>query len=124
MAKILLIDDDATFSALVADWLDMGGHTVTLASNGKVAKAALQKETPDLVISDLYMPEMDGMEFLRSMRDVPHSFPIIMISGDAVQGRTPMLAVCEHLGANAVLRKPFSQGELLSHVSNLLQQKQ
>lgn len=70
--KILLVDDDASFREVTAIALESAGYTVCEAADGHAALAAMQREMPDVVISDLSMPGMDGREFCRRVRANPH----------------------------------------------------
>ncbi len=83
--RILLVDDEEGFLALMSDLLSFAGHTVLPASNGKVAREMIQVENVDLIISDLQMPTLDGARFHSYVRDFSGSndIPFVFISGYA-----------------------------------------
>ena len=120
MAKILVIDDDEGVRRSIGKVLVRAGHEVFEAPDGKVALTVLKDEPPDLVICDLFMPEMDGVEVLRELRRDYPDLPVVAISGGAYQGKVQLLDVAKGLGAVAVLKKPFQLQELLGVVNDLL----
>ena len=81
MTKILLIDDDQAMRETLADCLDSAGHNVSQAKNGKKALQLLEKTTYDLIITDVFMPELDGIELIRILGERDDQPPIITISG-------------------------------------------
>lgn len=87
------------------------------ASNGKEALAAIKNTTPDLILLDLCMPEMEGLEFLMAVRAALPKLKIIVMSG--FMGGS-MLTPAKHLGATAILAKPFSPDSLLSVVEKVM----
>jgi DNA-binding response OmpR family regulator len=102
---ILLVDDDVHWSETVAGVLREAGFDVHLAHDGDRAAALLERETPALVILDVHLPRLSGIQLLRNLRERHPSMPVLMISGDdqaAVQDR----ALAE--GASAFLRKPLA----------------
>jgi CheY-like chemotaxis protein len=121
MADILVIEDDQQMRRLINRILRNGGHTVREAENGRLGIAEFQRQRPALVISDLLMPDMEGIETIRALRGEvgEDEVPIIAISG----GSDPIyLQAAGKLGATATLRKPFSADELLQLVDGLLGQ--
>lgn len=119
MAHILVIDDDPVYTALLARELEQIGHLVSTAANGREALYRLTEMRFDLVITDILMPEMDGIEFIRRAPVGPRA-PILAISGYGSDRSINFLKVARLLGADASLRKPFSAGELHATVSALL----
>jgi DNA-binding NtrC family response regulator len=117
MAKILIIDDDRQMRRLLIRILQGAGHTVREAENGRGGIEAFRSERPELVISDIVMPGMEGIETIRMLcRDGPE-VPIIAISG----GSDPIyLRAATALGATASLEKPFAADELIALVAKLL----
>lgn len=81
MNQILLIDDDEAMRETLADCLDSAGHTVSQAENGKKALQLLEKTTYDLIITDVFMPELDGIELIQILGERDDQPPIITISG-------------------------------------------
>jgi CheY-like chemotaxis protein len=117
---ILIIDDDPQIRKLCKRLLDGPGYCVREAESGKAALATLKITDVDLVLLDLTMPDMDGVEVLREVRrDLPQ-LKIIVITGFMPE---TMLKVAKLLGVAATLAKPFSSDSLLAIVSEVLQNK-
>jgi two-component system, cell cycle sensor histidine kinase and response regulator CckA len=115
-ATLLIVDDDARVRGLLATLLESEGYSVSQASNGKEALARCHEALPDLVITDLVMPEQEGLETIHAIcREWPH-LPVIAISG-AFGGA--YLDFAKKLGADAVLRKPFEPDVILHEVRRL-----
>lgn len=118
--RILVVDDEDVVRMTIAQILTRAGYQVAMASNGKEGLAMLAKTSFDLVVTDVIMPEKDGVE---TTIEVRHRFPktrILVISGG---GRIHNLDFLEHaarVGADAILRKPFSRTELLDAVTEAL----
>jgi CheY-like chemotaxis protein len=117
MADVLVIDDDPQIRRLIIRILRGAGHTVREAENGRLGIAEFQREHPALVISDLVMPDMEGIETIRALRSEASEMPIIAISGG---GDPVYLRAAVALGATAVLDKPFSADQLLDLVGSLI----
>ncbi len=118
--SILIVDDTALLAEAIADMLRMEGFTVTLAANGMEALAVLEQESHDLIISDLRMPIMDGIEFIKQVRrhSVLQDTPIIVLSAQADEANK---RESKQAGADLFLTKPFDESELLSSIHFLLQ---
>ena len=102
MATILVVDDEAPVVDLLTDMLEDEGHTVVSAFNGRIALEMIKRQAPDLVISDVMMPFVDGIQMCKRLREEHTSYdlPIILMSA----ALPPDLSTC---GANAFLGKPF-----------------
>ena len=120
MPKILLIDDDPLVRELITGWLRKSGQTVIACENGKKGIEQAAQDFPDLVITDVYMPETDGLEVIRTIRYRIPNILIIAISGGGIEGSPNYLEVAKEFGANAVLQKPFTPDELMALISELL----
>lgn len=83
MAKILLVEDSPEVSLSVREILKNAGHTVSEAQNGAVGLAAIKSGSFDLVVSDIWMPEMDGIALLKQLRSSGNNIPVVVISGGA-----------------------------------------
>jgi DNA-binding response OmpR family regulator len=119
MAKILVIDDEQSMRHLIARVLRRAGHTVDAAANGRSGLALFHERRPALVITDIIMPDTEGIETIRALQRDDPAVPILAISGS-----NPLyLGFATQFGAAAALRKPFSVDELLTTVSALLQTK-
>ena len=115
MAHILLIEDTEALREETAEILRFEGHDVTLAEHGGVGIAKARERPPDLVISDLMMPEVDGYATLAAFRADPQLAPIPFVCLTARSERQAMRRAME-LGADDFLSKPFSAGELMAAV--------
>jgi len=121
MARILVIDDNADVRAVVADILVSAGHEVEVAEDGG-GGIAIQRESPvDLVITDILMPEKEGIETIRDLKEEYPELKIIAMSGAGARLKgTSHLSAAKELGAHAVLRKPFTPDALLDVVEDAL----
>ena len=116
MARILIIDDQPAVLRALRRTLERAGHQVTEAADGKTALRHFAGNPTDLVISDIYMPEMDGIEFLLRVREAFPEARIMAMSGGGHLSKDRVLGASRMLGAVAVLEKPFSQTEVLEAV--------
>ena len=121
MSLILLVDDHEPICQTLKKLLQLMGHDTLIALNGRQA-LALQKETPaDVLITDIFMPEMDGYELIqRFRRDFPLVKVIAMSGGIHRAPDGPFLEVAEKIGAHWLLRKPFSPEQLGAVVSKAI----
>jgi DNA-binding NtrC family response regulator len=121
MARILVIDDDPAIRHTVERVLARASHVVESFEDARVALDALQDEQPDLIITDVYMPEMDGIEFLLSLREAEPDLPVIVTSGGGSASAEHLLTDAGYLGATATLTKPFEIDQLLELVRSVLE---
>jgi CheY-like chemotaxis protein len=117
---ILIIDDEPMVRHLAVRLLDRAGYRTVSAVNGIQGLACFRREQPALVITDLIMPEREGIETIRHIRYEGPNVPIIAISGGTLTGTADFLAMARELGATAILRKPFEPIELLLLVEGCL----
>ncbi len=117
MALILLIDDSSFARNLAGKILKKAGHEIVEAEDGLKGLKALKTCSPDCIISDMLMPEMDGHKFLMALRATASDIPVIMLTAD-VQEKTR--AICVELGALDVLYKPPREDALLAAVKQAL----
>lgn len=110
---ILLVDDDQDMLRLLEKWLGDDGFTVVTAANGAAALDLLQRERPDLVVTDLYMEEMDGMTLVTRVHAENPLTPVIMLSG---QAEIPDAVRATHLGTSAFLTKPVAREQLREEI--------
>ena len=120
MALILIVDDDAAVRDSIRTLLELDGHELAEAEDGRAGEEAIQRRLPDLVILDIFMPERDGFETLRSLRRTHPGLKILAISGCADGQLERTLAFALEFGANAVLEKPFRPDALRAAVGELL----
>jgi len=119
---ILVIDDEEPVRTVLRQMLEKEGYEVEEAPDGAVGLSLLQDHPIDLVITDLFMPEKEGIE---TMREVQRSFPqvkIIAMSGGGRMGKLDFLPMAESFGAQRTLAKPFERKELLETVRAVLAQ--
>jgi len=119
MAKILVIDDEEQIRGLLKRVFQNQGHRVITADNGAVGLKMMAQELFDLVITDIFMPEKEGMEtIIEIKRDYP-TVKILAVSGGDSQGYD-YLPMTKPLGADACLNKPFSNEDIVRLVDGLL----
>ena len=115
MATILCIDDEESIRLLLKAALEEAGYRVLTAEHGKHGLRLLEQEKVDLIVVDIFMPEMDGMELIPLIRKTRPATKMIAISGKS--GLMDCLDAAKKLGAHDALKKPFSLQELLNAVS-------
>lgn len=118
--RVLVIDDEANARDTIAMMLENGGYEVRQAADGNGGLRALQEGTVDLVITDLIMPEKEGIETIVEIRKRWPDIRIIAISGGGRVSNLDFLEIARKLGANAILRKPFTRSQLLECVKRAL----
>lgn len=124
MARILLIDDDAQLREMLSEVLTDSGHEVTAVSDGKYAKGAFIKSHYDLLITDIVMPEKDGLKTIQEMKELFPNMKIIAISGgDRSFSGDSYLSIAKNFGAHRILTKPFSHAAILGAIRELTQEK-
>ncbi|WP_455674610.1 response regulator transcription factor [Phocaeicola sp.] len=123
MIKLLLVEDDANLSYIIRGGLEdmIGGYEVTTASDGEEGLRIWREQRPDVIVSDIEMPVMDGYEMVKRIRETDGDTPIVFTSGrvspkDVVKGY--------ELGVNNYIKKPFLADELDAHIGALLKMKQ
>ena len=112
-ARVLIVDDDKNICAILAALMKKEGLEPMVAYDGEKALKMVQADTPDLLLVDMMLPGMDGMEVLRKTRELDPDLPVVFITAsDEVNLKRPMpVAGCAQL-----LRKPFSSDELITAV--------
>ena len=120
MASILLIVDDDTLRTLTAEVLRQAGHTVSEAPDGKTGLKLYHAGPHDLIITDIVMPNMDGLELIMGLRHATPRPRIIAVSGNAQFSATVYLPVAKKLGVQRALAKPVRPEVLLQAVAEVL----
>ena len=120
MAHILVIDDDEAIRRLIRETLEGVGHSVREAADGKQGMRAFRDYGADLVITNIFMPEQEGIETISELQEEQCPPPILAISGGGATGHTRVLEEAELFGATATLAKPFSLADLHDTVTGLL----
>lgn len=116
MYRILLVDDEEGVRSLMAGYLRRKGHEVLEASSGRAALRALETEIVDVVVSDINMPDVDGLEVIRAVRKRQPGLPVLAVTGGGMMPGGVLLETAQAMGAMRTLAKPFGLGELLESV--------
>lgn len=117
--KVLIIDDDPLARYTLSKMLTGDGYDVVMAVDGESGFAAVVDENPAVVITDLIMPNKEGIETILRIRRERPDIRIIAISGGGRYGNADLLPLAQSVGADAVVAKPFEAGELLSPLRRL-----
>ncbi len=120
MPGILIVEDDNELRTMLKVSLSRRRFTVLEADNGKDAITHFKPSLTDLVITDLIMPEEDGLKVIMRMRELKPSIKIIAISGGGKAGPGSYLNLAKALGADAVYSKPFSVNDMINKIEELL----
>lgn len=120
MARILIIDDEPSVRELLLTMLMEEGHEVVEAADGKAGLRLLQERPVDLVITDLIMPEKEGIETIMDLRRDFPDVKIIAMSGGGIIQAQDYLGMAQGMGAHRVFEKPFGVGAMLTAVRELL----
>lgn len=124
MSKILVVDDDAQMRSMISQMLSREGYTVITAENGKDAIARYRQQRADLVLLDILMPEMDGIEATMHLkREFPAICILAMSGGRRALSPQFNLDSAQVLGVNATLAKPFTREQLLRAVKQTLENR-
>lgn len=120
MITILLIDDDPFYLSVIRRILQDEGHQVLEARDGEEGLEIYKENRPDLVITDMRMPGMDGAEVIRSIREMEPGARIIAVSGAATFYNVDYFKLAEEVGADVVLRKLDPMDRVLVEVNRVL----
>ena len=119
-ALILLVDDDIDLRGILHRFLERSGFSVATAGNGREALERLEIQRVDLLLTDLMMPEISGIELIQTVRLRNLSIPIIAMSADADLRNDGSLELAALAGAQVVLEKPFAMNRLIRELQRLL----
>jgi CheY-like chemotaxis protein len=120
MARVLLIDDDVDVRTALATWLRRHGHDVVEAGDGGEGLERLEAAAFDIVVTDIIMPDVEGIETIMRIRKAYPTMPVIAISGGGSGEPSHTLRPASRLGAHATLRKPFRPSVLGETIDRLL----
>jgi CheY-like chemotaxis protein len=120
MPGVLIVEDDKELREMLKMMLLRRNFTVLEAENGKTAIAHFKPLLTDVVVTDLIMPEEDGLKVVIKLRELKPSIKIIAISGGGKVGPGSYLNLAKALGADAVYSKPFSLNDLVAKIEQLL----
>lgn len=117
---ILVVDDEESVRSFIRSYLQIEGFQVLEASNGKEGIQILSKQIPDLIVTDIMMPEMDGVEFFKELRKIPEAktIPVIMLT---VKDEFNDIKFAYLIGVEEYVTKPFDPGVLMAHIKRILQ---
>jgi CheY-like chemotaxis protein len=120
VARILLIDDDAEVRLALRQALEFAGHVVEEARDGRDGVERYSARMADLVVTDIVMPNQEGIETIQQLRELTPALPIIAISGGGRTGNRDVLAMAAEVGASRTMAKPFRPRELIQAIAGLL----
>jgi two-component system, chemotaxis family, chemotaxis protein CheY len=120
MPKILIIDDNDDLRDTLVVMLEDQGYSVISASDGESGVHAFEQARPDLVLTDIIMPNSDGVEAIRRIRAIDSTARIVAMSGGSISGNEYQLRMAREAGAIEVLAKPFEVDELVSVIERRL----
>lgn len=121
MAKILTIDDDEQILMLLKMMLTSAGHEVVQANNGKLGAQLYRQEPTDVIITDIIMPDKEGIEIIVELKKEYPDAKIIAISGGGRFGPEQFLALAKNLGAKMTVTKPFKKEQILAAIDSVLE---
>jgi DNA-binding response OmpR family regulator len=114
--RVLVIDDEAGLRQTIRRMLEIAGHEVTEAENGRVGVEAYRLRPTDVVVTDIIMPQKEGIETIREIRALDPNVRIVAISGGGRRQNMDFLRIAGKLGATITLAKPFRKDELIACV--------
>ncbi len=120
MARVLVVDDQPDFRRATIRLLERAGHTVTEAADGAEGLRQIAAHPTDLVVTDLFMPDMDGLEFMRELARRRPGTRVIAVSGGGAMDAASILEVASALGAVRTLAKPVDPTAFLALVQEVL----
>jgi CheY-like chemotaxis protein len=120
MARVLVVEDERNLREIICSILQVAGHEVIAASDGSEITEKLQNQTLDLVLTDILMPEKEGIQTIIELRRLNPHIRIIGMSGGGMEGPDHYLDMAKEFGANQTLRKPFSKEKLLRTIDTVL----
>jgi CheY-like chemotaxis protein len=121
MARVIVIDDQEPIRRIVRTALERAGHEVLDAADGEVGLQLLERHATDVVLSDIFMPGMDGIQMLRQIRRQFPAVKVIVMSGGDSTGMLDLRRDAELLGAVKSLSKPFTTHEIVAVVNSVLE---
>jgi len=120
MARILVIDDEPYILMMLKKMLEKAGHEVDMAVNGEEGMELFNKYHADLIITDIVMPEKEGLETIRELKKKHPKLKVIAISGGGRVDSKEYLDSARLFGASRIFKKPFKQKEIINAVEELL----
>jgi len=117
---ILLVEDEQRLRDMLQQQLEYAGYNVQAAPDGRTALRCLERALPKLIVTDIFMPEANGIELITALCRSHLDVPVIAMSGADLGERELFEEMARHLGARALLSKPFALDELLRHVRRVI----
>ncbi len=121
MKKILVVDDDDLIRDLIYEILEPNGYQILLADNGNKALEILDREEVDLIITDIIMPDKEGIETIIDIKKKLPQAKIIAMSGGGQLDANSYLSIAKKLGVKATITKPFDPAKLIRTIEEVLQ---
>lgn len=119
--RILVVEDDRMVRRALVEWLAISGHTTSEADSASAALGLLDREKPDLVLSDVRMPGLSGLELLERLRALDPDLPVVLITG---HGDVPLAVAAMRLGAHDFITKPYDPDHLAAIITRALAHQQ
>ena len=120
MATILVIDDDEIVNGMLVQLLTEAGYAVLSAANGRKGLALVETAAFDLIVTDIVMPDKEGLETIIAIKKLNKAIPVIAVSGGGKNSAEEYLQYAQHLGADYTLKKPIDTGSFLAAVRECL----
>jgi CheY-like chemotaxis protein len=120
MATILIVDDEAQLRRVVRLMLAMSGYEVIEAATGKEALKSIKEKEIDLVITDIFMPDMDGLELIKEIKKISSELKVLVVSGNGQNDSDLYLDLASRFGADRTMRKPFQNKDLVETTAALV----
>ncbi len=120
LPKILIVDDSQELLEIMCEYLETCGYTVHMTTESKEALRLIAAAEYDVVVSDIHMPEMDGLELMARVKNKHPGLPVVLITGYSV---SEARKIAMEKGADAFVEKPFHMKEIIDVVANLLNNK-
>ncbi len=120
MVKILVVDDDDLVRNMICSFLSKSGYTVFEATNGNSGVAMAQEKSPDLVLTDMLMPDKEGIETIMEIKAINPDIKVIAMSGGGKTKNMAFLDMAKQIGAEHIMSKPFKPTALLEIIKTLV----
>jgi CheY-like chemotaxis protein len=121
MTRILIVEDEPAIRAVLRVMLERAGLEVETAGNGEEGIQAFRRQPADLILCDLFMPDRDGLELIRELRQEFPDVKIIAMSGGGFRGTVDMMLIALQFGAADILDKPFTHATVMRVIQRVLQ---
>lgn len=118
MSKVLIVDDEVLLRTMINDFLTMLDYEVIEAENGEIAYEKVLSEKPDIIVSDINMPRLGGIELLKKVKQLENTIPVILITGVSVEKAREG---AEKYNADGFFSKPFKMQTLIAKIEELLE---